>query len=196
MTQTEPLSVTFIHGAKDAGWMAGMDLPWQHRALLMWTPLDRDGEGLDSRLSRALWEALTANGALIGLPRQTGSRPIGFFGWLFGQPRRAEFDMLWDPSFEAFAETIDQSLFFAASFDPEAPRPDLTGMAVWHDQGDAPATLFPAGQRTVIRSGVDNFCIGVFCRDEIEMTAFRTALAEAVIRVGGTLSDGPEPGSS
>lgn len=196
MTKPERLHVTWIPQAESAGWMAGMDLSWPHRALLMWTPLDPDGEGPAPSLRRALWQTLSMKGAALGVPVETATRPVGLFGWLFGQPRRAEFAMDWSGSFAAFDAAFDESLYFAATFDPDAPRPEAKDLAVWHDQGDPPETLFPAGQRAVVRSGVDTFCLGIFCRDEATLTEFRRALAEGLAEAGATLTDGPEPTSN
>ncbi len=193
MTIAEPLHVTWIPHAERADWMAGMDLPWPHRALLMWTPIDPDGDDPALALRQAVWQALSTQSATVGMPKLIGTRPVGLFGRLFGQPRRAEFAMDWGGSFEAFDALLKESLYFAVAFDPDATRPDANALAVWHDQGDPPADLFPAGQRAVVRSGVDNFCLGIFGRDEATLTAFRMALADALSDTGGRLVDGAEP---
>lgn len=192
MTRSEPLIVTLIPKAKRADWMAGMDLPWPHRALLMWTPVDDGDAGIDMRLRRALWHVLAADDRVIGLPEQTGVSK-GPLQWLLGQPGRAQFEMRWSCDAAAFNALLDESLFFATAFDANAPRPTAEHLNFWHDQGDPPATLFAPGQRLVIRSGVDGFCLGVFCSDASEFDSFQQTLSQAVEAEGGTLTTGIEP---
>ena len=192
MAFSNPFTVTLIPKAERSDWMAGMDLPCPHRALLMWTPIDEDDTGIDPRLRRALWRMLAAGDRVIGLPEQTGISK-GLIQWVLGQPGRAQFEMRWSPDAAAFDALLDDSLFFAASLDADAPRPTAEGLAFWHDQGEPPEDLFAPGQRIAIRSGVDGFCLGVFCSDAAEFSAFEQALTRAVEIEGGTVRFGSEP---
>ena len=193
MAFSNPFTVTLIPKAERSDWMAGMDLPWPHRALLMWTPIDEDDIGIDPRLRRALWRSVGSGRSCDWTTRAKSEFLRVLFEWVLGQPGRAQFEMRWSPDAAVFDALLDESLFFAASLDADAPRPTAEDLAFWHDQGDPPEHLFAPGQRIAIRSGVDGFCLGVFCSDAAEFNAFEQALTRAVEIEGGTVRFGSEP---
>lgn len=185
-TEGAPLHVSFIADAARPEWLAGMEWGWPHRALLTWTPLDLEGEGVDRRLRGALWSALSAMTGEVGVPVEDGSE-----GWLWW--RKPRLAMRRSDGAQDFHALFGWNLYFAVVIEAGAEMPPYEALRHWHVGGAPPDDLFPPPLRLALRSGVDEACFGVFARSEAELARFRETLTAAVAETGGALEDGKEP---